>query len=42
MAGKLARRAGGDVDAFVNPQGCREYAESSARLLERQLAAEHN
>jgi metallo-beta-lactamase class B len=42
MAGKLARRAGGDVDAFVNPQGCREYAESNTRVLDRQLAAEHN
>jgi len=42
MAGKLARRAGGDADAFVNPQGCREYADSNARLLERQLAAEHD
>lgn len=41
LAGKLARLAAGDADAFVNPQGCREYAESSARLLDRQLAAEH-
>jgi metallo-beta-lactamase class B len=42
VAGKLARRAAGETDAFVNPEGCREYAESSVRLLERQLAAEHN
>jgi metallo-beta-lactamase class B len=42
VAGKLARRAAGETDAFVNPQGCREYAESNARLLDRQLAAEHN
>jgi metallo-beta-lactamase class B len=41
MAGKLARRAGGDLDAFVNPQGCREYADSNTRVLDRQLAAEH-
>jgi len=41
VAGKLGRRAAGEADAFVNPQGCREYAESSARLLDRQLAAEH-
>jgi metallo-beta-lactamase class B len=40
VAGKLGRRAAGETDAFVNPQGCREYAESNARLLDRQLAAE--
>jgi metallo-beta-lactamase class B len=40
VAGKLGRRAAGETEAFVNPQGCREYAESSIRLLERQLAAE--
>jgi metallo-beta-lactamase class B len=42
VAGKLGRRASGETDAFVNPQGCREYAESNARVLERQLAAEHD
>ena len=41
VAGKLGRRAAGETDAFINPQGCREYAESNARSLERQLAAEH-
>jgi len=40
VAGKLGRRAAGETDAFVNPQGCREYAESNARSLERQLGAE--
>jgi metallo-beta-lactamase class B len=40
LAGKLARRAAGEADAFVNPRGCREYADSSTQLLERQLAAE--
>jgi metallo-beta-lactamase class B len=40
VAGKLGRRASGETDAFVNPQGCREYAEANARLLDRQLAAE--
>jgi len=40
LAGKLARRAAGEADAFVNPQGCREYAETNARQLDRQLAAE--
>jgi metallo-beta-lactamase class B len=42
VLGKLGRRVSGETDAFVNPQGCREYAESNSRLLERQLAAEHN
>ena len=41
LAGKIGRRAAGESDAFVNPQGCREYAESNLRSLERQLAAEH-
>jgi len=42
VAGKLARLARGEADAFVNPQGCREYAASSVRLLDRQLAAEND
>jgi len=42
LAGKIGRRAAGESDAFVNPQGCREYAESNARLLDRQLAAERD
>jgi len=40
VAGKLMRRAAGDADAFVDPRGCREYADANARVLERQLAAE--
>jgi len=40
LAGKLARLVRGETDAFVSPQGCREYAESSVRLLDRQLAEE--
>jgi metallo-beta-lactamase class B len=42
VAGKLARRDGGDADAFVNPQSCREYAEANVRLLDRQLASERD
>jgi metallo-beta-lactamase class B len=42
VAGKLGRRAAGETDAFVNPQGCREYAETNARFLDRQLAAERD
>jgi metallo-beta-lactamase class B len=37
VAGKLARRAGGDADAFVNPQGCRS-TRNPTRVLDRQLA----
>jgi metallo-beta-lactamase class B len=40
LAGKLARLAAGDADAFVNPQSCREYAETGTRSLDQQLAAE--
>ncbi len=40
VTGKLARRAAGEADAFVNPQGCREYADTNAQALDRQLAAE--
>jgi metallo-beta-lactamase class B len=40
VAGKLARLTRGEADAFVDPQGCREYAESSVRLLDQQLASE--
>jgi metallo-beta-lactamase class B len=40
VAGKLARRAGGAADAFVNPEGCREYADANTRQLDRQLVAE--
>jgi hypothetical protein len=40
LAGKLARLVRGETDAFVSPQGCREYAESSVRVLDRQLAEE--
>jgi metallo-beta-lactamase class B len=40
LAGRLARRAAGDADAFVSPQGCREYADFGAQSLDRQLAAE--
>lgn len=42
LAAKFARRAAGDADALVNPRSCHEYAESGARSLDRQLAAEHN
>jgi metallo-beta-lactamase class B len=37
---KLARRAGGDADAMIDPHACRDYAQSGADLLERRLAQE--
>jgi len=37
---KLARRARGDVDAFVDPNGCRDYAASMKDILDRRLAQE--
>jgi metallo-beta-lactamase class B len=40
LAGKIARRASGDADAFIDPQGCRTYAEDAAQALDRRLAQE--
>ena len=37
---KLARRAGGDADAMVDPHACRDYAQSATDLLARRLAQE--
>lgn len=37
---KHARAVNGDAGAFVDPQGCREYAESMLALLDRRLASE--
>jgi metallo-beta-lactamase class B len=35
-----ARAVNGDAGAFVDPHGCREYAESMLALLDRRLASE--
>ena len=40
VAEKAARKARGDKDAFVDPQGCREYAATGARTLDAKLAEE--
>jgi metallo-beta-lactamase class B len=37
---KQARFAKGDPDAFVDPNGCREYARSMREVLDRRLAQE--
>ena len=37
---KAARKAKGDNDAFVDPQGCREYAATGTRTLDERLAEE--
>lgn len=40
MDAKLARRAAGDADAFVDPEGCRAYAAAAARRFEQRVAEE--
>ncbi len=40
LAEKSARLAKGDADAFVDPQGCREYAATGTRTLDDRLAKE--
>lgn len=40
LLGKLARRASGQADAFVDATACREYAAFGTRSLDRQLAQE--
>ena len=40
LAEKSARLARGDADAFVDPQGCREYAATGTRTLDARLADE--
>jgi metallo-beta-lactamase class B len=37
---KVARKAAGDADAFIDPQGCRTYAAGATETLDRRLAAE--
>jgi metallo-beta-lactamase class B len=37
---KLKRRAAGEVDALIDPQGCRSYAADATRGLDRRIAAE--
>ena len=40
MDDKLARRAAGNADAFVDPEGCRSYAADAERNLQKRIAAE--
>lgn len=40
MEGKLARRAAGNADAFVDPAGCRAYAAAAGKRLDERLAEE--
>jgi metallo-beta-lactamase class B len=37
---KLARRAGGEADAMIDPPACRDYTQSMRDLLDRRLAQE--
>lgn len=40
LVDKIARKARGDADAFIDPQGCRTYAADAAQMLDRRLAQE--
>jgi metallo-beta-lactamase class B len=37
---KIARKANGETDAFIDPQRCRAYAAEATTRLDRRLAAE--
>lgn len=40
MKAKAAKVQAGQVDAFVDPQGCRAYLDTSAKLIEAEIAKE--
>lgn len=40
LVDKIARKARGDADAFIDSQGCRTYAADAAQMLDRRLAQE--
>jgi metallo-beta-lactamase class B len=40
LADKIARKATGDADAFIDASGCRGYADGAAATLSRKLAEE--